>query len=118
MGFSYGTRTSISWTPTVGRRQGEVIRIKFSIKDCRFCPSRPLCCRSQKKYPRRTLSVRPQADYVALQAMRHRERTAEFAAVFVKRKTGQGDHRKTHHPTIAVLWPYSSACRRRLSLNR
>ncbi|MDP9371412.1 MAG: IS1182 family transposase [Chloroflexota bacterium] len=82
--------TSLSWTPTIGRKQGEVIRIKFSTKDCGPCPCRPLCCRSQKRSPRRTLSVRPQADYVALHAARNHERTEEFATAYARRAGIEG----------------------------
>jgi len=62
-----------------------VIRIKFSTKDCGPCPCRPKCCRSQKRSPRRTLSVRPQADYAALHAARSRERTEEFSTAYARR---------------------------------
>jgi transposase len=82
--------TSRSWTPTIDPKQGEVIRITFSTKDCGPCPSRPRCCRSQKRSPRRTLSVRPQADYAALHAARHRERTAEFATAYARRAGIEG----------------------------
>ena len=82
--------TSLSWSPTIDPQQGEVIRIKFSTKDCGPCPCRPSCCRSQKRSPRRTLSVRPQADYLALHAARHREGTEEFATAYARRAGIEG----------------------------
>ena len=81
---------SLSWTPTIDRKQGEIVRIKFSTKDCGPCPCRPLCCRSEKRSPRRTLSVRPQADYLALHAARHRESTEEFATAYARRAGIEG----------------------------
>lgn len=81
---------SLSWTPTIDRKQGEIVRIKFSTKDCGPCPCRPLCCRSRKRSPRRTLSIRPQADYVALHAARDRERGEEFAAAYARRAGIEG----------------------------
>ncbi len=83
-------RRSLSWSPTIDPKQDEVIRIKFSTKDCGPCPCRPSCCRSQKRSPRRTLSVRPQADYLALHAARHREGTEEFATAYARRAGIEG----------------------------
>jgi transposase len=83
-------RTSISWTPAVDNRANEVVKIKFSIKDCRHCASRPQCCRSQKKYPRRTLTVRPQARHEALLAARERQETAAFARDYAARAGIEG----------------------------
>jgi transposase len=83
-------RTSISWTPAVDHRKNEVIKIKFSTTDCRRCASRPRCCRSQKKSPRRTITVRPQAQHAALHAARQREETPEFAAAYTARAGIEG----------------------------
>lgn len=49
--------TSSSWTPAIDKRKNEVIKLKFSIKDCHACPSRSLCTRSTR-YPRRTITIR------------------------------------------------------------
>lgn len=57
--------TSMSWTPAVDKRHNHVINIKFSSKDCRMCLLREHCIRSRKRYPRRTLTVRPQEQYQA-----------------------------------------------------
>jgi transposase len=77
-------RTSISWTPAIDKRTNHVIKIKFSETDCQVCPSRTLCLNPQRrtKYLRRTLTVRPEEQYLALQASRERQTTAEFATLY------------------------------------
>lgn len=60
--------TSHSWTPAIDCGHNEVIKIKFSPKDCRDCPSCARCTRSVP--PRRTLTIRPQEQYMALQRAR------------------------------------------------
>jgi transposase len=82
--------TSISWTPAIDNRRTAVIKIKFSSTDCGPCPSRMHCIRSTKRYPRRTLTVRPQDSYAALQAARQRAMTDEFAALYAKRAGIEG----------------------------
>lgn len=82
--------TSISWTPAVDKRTNQVIKIKFSSRDCRPCPHRSLCTRSQVKHPRRTITVRADAEFHALQAARQREGTAAFAAAYAKRAGIEG----------------------------
>lgn len=69
--------TSVSWTPAFDSRNNDVIKIKFSMTDCRDCTARMLCTKA-KRYPRRTLTLRPQARYLALQAAREREQTTAF----------------------------------------
>ena len=83
-------RTSVSWTPAVDNRHTNVIKIKFSTKDCRSCLSRTRCVRSENPHPRRTITVRPQAPYEALQAARQREGTATFSATYAKRAGIEG----------------------------
>lgn len=70
--------TSVSWTPTKDNRQHEVIKIRFSTKDCQHCPRLASCTSSQSRAPRRLLSVRPQAQHQALQEARRRQRTSAF----------------------------------------
>ncbi len=83
-------RTSISWTPAIDNRTNKVIKIKFSTKDCGACPCRTRCIQSGKKYQRRTITVRPQEAYEAVQAGRARESTAEFVATYAKRAGIEG----------------------------
>ena len=82
--------TSISWTPAVDKRTNEVIKIKFSTSDCGPCPSRERCTRSQKRYPRRTITVRREAEYQALQAARERAGTDDYVRTFAKRAGIEG----------------------------
>jgi transposase len=79
-------RTSISWTPAIDHRKNEVIKIKFSSKDCGVCPQLAHCTRSEKKYKRRTLTVRPQAQHEALQAARRRQQTRAFTRQYALRE--------------------------------
>jgi transposase len=72
-------RTSISGTPTIDNRTNAVITIKCSSTDRRHCASLTQCCRSATKYPRRTITVRPQARHAALLAARAHQETATFA---------------------------------------
>ncbi len=83
-------RTSISWTPAVDKRTNAVITIKFSTQDCRICASRPQCCRSRKKHPRRTITVRPQAQHEALLAARQRQEAPAFAVAYAARAGIEG----------------------------
>jgi transposase len=81
--------TSISWTPAIDNRHTEVIKIKFSIKDCQSCPSRSLCTRSTR-YPRRTITVRRELQYHALQQARARAKTDEFKELYARRAGVEG----------------------------
>lgn len=78
-------QTSVSWTPTVDTRQHEVIKIRFSTKDCQRCPGVALCTSSKSRAPRRLLSVRPQEQYEALQAVRKAQATKEFSQQYALR---------------------------------
>lgn len=82
--------TSMSWTPAVDKRTNQVIKIKFSSRDCRPCPYRSQCTRSQMKRPRRTITVRANAEFHALQAARQREGTEAFATAYAQRAGIEG----------------------------
>jgi transposase len=83
-------KTSVSWTPAVDNRRTDVVKVRFSEKDCARCPSVSQCVRSSKKFPRRLITVRPQAAYEALQAARTRETTATFKAAYACRAGVEG----------------------------
>ena len=51
-----------------------------------MCPLLSHCTRSEKKYKRRTLTVRPQAQHEALQAARRRQQTSAFAKEYALRE--------------------------------
>lgn len=84
-------RRSVSWSPLVDNRRTDVIKIWFSAKDCRPCPSRDKCIRSSgERSPRRLLTIRRQAAYEALQAARQRQQTTAFAALYARRSGIEG----------------------------
>jgi transposase len=81
-------KKSLSWTPAVDRGDNQVIKIKFSRVDCRPCPSRALC--TTTKHLRRTITIRAQAAYEALQAARRRQETDEFKQQYRERAGVEG----------------------------
>jgi transposase len=83
-------KTSISWTPAVDNRRNAVIKVKFSSKDCRRCDHVTRCIRSKKRDPRRTLTIRPQPQYQALQTARQREATSAFQEEYARRAGIEG----------------------------
>jgi transposase len=83
-------KTSISWTPAVDNRGNAVIKVKFSSKDCRRCDHVTRCIRSKKRYARRTLTIRPQPQYQALQTARQREATPAFQEEYARRAGIEG----------------------------
>jgi transposase len=83
-------KTSSSWTPAQDRRGNPVVKIKFALQDCGPCPHRQACTQTQAASPRRTLTIRPQARYQALQAARQREREVEFKTQYNQRAGVEG----------------------------
>ena len=65
-------RKSLSWTPAIDRSDNQVIKITFSLKDCRSCPLKAHCTTA----PRRTITIRTQEHHQALQAVRTRQKEA------------------------------------------
>ncbi|GHO88548.1 hypothetical protein KSZ_65540 [Dictyobacter formicarum] len=78
-------QTSVSWTPTFDTRQHEVIKIRFSTKDCQRCPALTRCTSSKSRAPRRLLSVRPQHQYEALKTARKAQATKKFSRQYALR---------------------------------
>ncbi len=83
-----GGHTSTKWSTTHNRHGEEIVNIRFAEKDCRACPQRARCTTSQKG-PRH-LTIRPQAQYLALQAARQYQTTAEFKARYDTRAGIEG----------------------------
>ncbi|MEM9507557.1 MAG: IS1182 family transposase [Cyanobacteria bacterium P01_E01_bin.35] len=81
-------KSSASWTPAIDGRDNEVIKIKFSTVDCSVCPSLHLCTRSQRK--RRTVTIRPELQYKALQLARQRESTSQYKEEYARRAGIEG----------------------------
>lgn len=83
-------KTSISWTPALDNYGGDTIKIKFSSKDCRTCCHLSQCIRSKRPAPRRTLTIRPEHQYHALQAARQSEGTTLFKQEYARRAGIEG----------------------------
>lgn len=81
-------KMSTSWSPAIDHFKNQVIKIKFGMTDCRLCPSRSLCTNASP--PRRTITVRPQAQHEALLAGRQRMKTKQFAAIYKVRAGVEG----------------------------
>jgi hypothetical protein len=64
--------------------------VKCSTKGCRYCDQLAQYVRSTKRYPRRTLTIRPQPQYQALRAARQREATDAFQAEYTRRAGIEG----------------------------
>ena len=78
-----------SWTPAVDNRTNDVMKIKCSTKDCHACPSLRRCIHSMRQV-RRTVTIRPQEQYEALQARRLQETTQDFKALYATRAGVEG----------------------------
>jgi transposase len=78
-------KTSVSWTPTVDAYKQEVIKIRFSTKDCHVCPLLAHCTFSHSRVPRRLLTIRPRDQYEALHAARRRQTTQAFSQQYALR---------------------------------
>ncbi|GAC1613936.1 MAG: hypothetical protein NVS4B3_28420 [Gemmatimonadaceae bacterium] len=82
---------STSWSPAIDRRDNAVITIQFSTGHCRRCASRPHCIQSpDQRYPRRVIKVRPQEQYLALQAARERQATEAYKEEYARRAGIEG----------------------------
>jgi transposase len=69
--------------------QGQpVFKVEFSAQDCGACPQRAHCTHSQSTG--RRLSIRPQAEYEALQKLRQEVQTEAFKATYRKRAGIEG----------------------------
>ncbi len=67
-------RKSLSWTPAIDRRDNEVIKIKFSMKDCKQCEVKASCTPAL----RRTITIRAQEHHQALLRVRARQKEGAF----------------------------------------
>jgi transposase len=81
---------SVEWMPRIDNRGNDTISIRFSPSDCNPCASRAMCTRSDGKYVRRSISVRPEDQYVALRAARERQKTDAFKEAYALRAGIEG----------------------------
>src|SRR5262249_34336281 len=70
------------------QRGSDSILIGFALADCGSCPSRPLCTRATTG--RRSIAVRPQPQYEALQRARERQKSPLFAQEYAARAGSEG----------------------------
>jgi transposase len=78
----------VQWLPWQDRHGQEIIHIKFAARDGTPCPVRSQCTHAAK-LPR-SLAVRIQPTFTALQAARQRQQTPEFKDVYAKRAGIEG----------------------------
>lgn len=79
-------RRSSSWQETKDRYGKQQIKIKFSVLDCRACSQRAACTRIE----RRILTIRPRAEFLALEQARQREKTEGYRKLYAKRAGVEG----------------------------
>jgi len=107
-------RRSISWTSAIDHRKNEVIKIKFSSKVCGICPLLIHCTRSEKKYKRRTITLRPQVQHEALQAARRRQQTRAFAKEYALREGIEATISESGCVPLACVTPVKVALPKRI----
>lgn len=81
-------RTSTTWCPTHNDYGDAVIKVAFAKHDCLDCADRARCTGAAANP--RTLTIRPQAQHVALQAARQREQTPAFQQTYAARAGVEG----------------------------
>ena len=81
-------KVSRKWTPCLEQGGVESIRIQFGKQDCLACPCRSECTTAQSN-PRQ-LTIRPQDQYEAILAARHRQTTQEFQEQYAMRAGIEG----------------------------
>lgn len=80
-------RTSQHWKLGKDGDGHDVAIIRFAASDCRACPVRIHCVRSDRE---RSLTIRTQRHYEALQAARVRHATPAFRAAYARRAGIEG----------------------------
>jgi transposase len=80
--------TSVKWSDTHDTHAQPIVNIRFARADCARCPCRGRCTRSARGP--REITVRPEAQYLALRAARARQGTPEFAAEYAARAGIEG----------------------------
>ncbi len=86
-------RISSSWTPVQASGGKPLTQVKFSISDCKACPSRTSCTGTT----RRSISLQPREQMQALFAARKREKTDAFKDTYRHRAGIEGTHSQGVH---------------------
>ena len=76
------------WKPATGPRGKPTIQVHFDKKDCAACTVRTQCTRS--RHGPRELTLHPQAQHIALQAARERQKTEAFQETYAGRAGVEG----------------------------
>lgn len=79
---------SQSWTPSRDCHGNETITVGFAYASCNDCQHQALCTRAQKHG--RTVTLRPQAQYIALQKMRQAQQMQPFKKTYGQRAGVEG----------------------------
>jgi transposase len=80
-------QSSSSWTPIQDAGKS-LIKVKFSMSDCKVCPSRTLCTGTT----RRSMTLHPKEQMQVLFAARQREETDAFKETYHHRAGIEGTH--------------------------
>ncbi|UZR94205.1 IS1182 family transposase (plasmid) [Chondrinema litorale] len=73
--------TSKSWTIAYDKRKKEMIKVKFSMKDCKVCKSKAFCTKAQ----RRTLTLLPKEEYQAMIKARIGQSRGDYITTYNRR---------------------------------
>ncbi|MGI5282050.1 transposase [Nonomuraea polychroma] len=79
--------TSLPWANETDQGGTPVVRVRFSMHDCKACPSRDLCTRGAKG---RRITLRPREEHEALQRARQRQSTDEWQQRYAHRAGVEG----------------------------
>jgi len=81
-------KVSRTWSNVQAASGYRSIFIRFAKSDCAACPTRQLC--THRPSGPRQMKLRPQAQFLALQAARQRQQTAEFKQLYQQRAGIEG----------------------------
>jgi transposase len=81
---------SVKWTERTDQHGHPKVSIRFGLHECRSCPCRSLCTRSPDAP--RTLSVRHQSEFEALQHARKHQQSEEYSKTYARRAGIEGTH--------------------------
>ncbi|MCG8362461.1 MAG: transposase, partial [Pseudanabaenales cyanobacterium] len=78
----------LRWKVSPDRRGQETVKIHFPMQVCQICPVQDQCTRTQNSG--RTITLRPQAQHLALQQAREYQKTDEFKHRYASRAGIEG----------------------------
>lgn len=81
-------KTSTQWLTHQDRHGNQCVSVRFAKADCQSCPVKAVCTKGENMG--RQLSLRPRAQFEALQAARTRQTTADFKQQYALRAGIEG----------------------------